>query len=412
MRIAYLTQSYPPMISGASIVAEQLAKEMAECGHQVLVIAASDRGQPYFSLQKNLTVLRLRSTHNPLRVGQRFILYPRSEVMKALDEFKPEIIHGHEPLICWVGFEYARRMNIPTTLTMHMLPWFVAGYLPDWIGLRKIAEQVTWAYFRIVAKNLDTIITTTQTASTTISNVTGIHPETIPCGIDTRIFHPPLSSDLETATRARPNLPSNVPFILHVGRLDPEKNVDRILQAAALTMYQSNAHLLIVGDGREKSALMKLSHSLGIADRTHFPGYLSVKDGLPEIYRMATLFVMASEIESQGVVLLEAAASGLPLVAVEATSIPEIVHDGVNGYLSKPGDILALGTAMTKLLNDPGTAKQMGRESHRLAKNYDIQKVQKMHEQFYDKLIKQQKAGHRNQLSSWKRVKVWMGFRK
>jgi glycosyltransferase involved in cell wall biosynthesis len=185
--------------------------------------------------------------------------------------------------------------------------------------------------------------------------------------------------------------------------------VDRILQAAALTMRQSDAHLLIVGDGREKSALMKLSQSLGIADRTHFSGYLSAKDGLPDIYRMANLFVMASEIESQGLVLLEAAASGLPLVAVDATSMHEIVQHSVNGYLSKRGDIPSLANAMTTILNNPETAQQMGIESHTLSAKYDIRNVQNMHEQLYEKLIKQHKAGKRTR-SSWKRVKAWMGF--
>ena len=79
MRIAYLTQSYPPMISGAAILVERLAKSMARRGHQVLVIAASDKAYPYRSYQENLTVVRLRSVHNPLRVGQRFLVYPRAD---------------------------------------------------------------------------------------------------------------------------------------------------------------------------------------------------------------------------------------------------------------------------------------------------------------------------------------------
>jgi glycosyltransferase involved in cell wall biosynthesis len=412
MRIVYLSQSYHPMISGAAIVAEQLAKEMAERGHQILVIAASDREQPYLSLQKNLTILRLKSIRNPMRVGQRFLIYPRSAVMTALHKFKPDIIHGHEPLLCWIGFAYARQMNISTTLTMHMLPWFVAGYLPRQSLLHRVAERASWMYFRIFARNFTSIITTTKTASETIFKKTGMHHDMISCGIDMRMFHPPLSPDVEPATRTRLNLPSNIPVILHVGRLDPEKNVDRILQAAALTMRQSEAHLLIVGDGREKSSLMKLSHTLGITDRTHFSGYLSAKDGLPDIYRMANLFVMASEIESQGLVLLEAAASGLPLVAVDATSIHEIVHEGVNGYLAKPGDVHSLANAMTTLLNNPETAQQMGRESYTLAKQYDLQTVCELHEQLYDKLIKGYKAETRTPASSWKRVKTWMGFSK
>lgn len=115
MRIAYLTQSYPPMISGASIVSEQLAISMAERGHQVLVIAASDRIQPYISLQKNLTVLRLRSIHNPMRVGQRFLFNPSRSLMKALREFRPDVIHSHEPLqMGWAGIKYAKRTRIPS----------------------------------------------------------------------------------------------------------------------------------------------------------------------------------------------------------------------------------------------------------------------------------------------------------
>ena len=82
MRIAYLAQSYPPMVSGAAIVAEKLAMEMAQRGHQVLVIAASDKDHPYITLQKNLTVIRLRSIYNPMRVGQRFLLFPRRQFKK------------------------------------------------------------------------------------------------------------------------------------------------------------------------------------------------------------------------------------------------------------------------------------------------------------------------------------------
>ncbi len=72
MKIAYLTQSYPPMVSGAALVVEGLAKAMAKCGHHVLVIAASDRSRSYSIQEGNLTVQRLKSLHNPLRVGQRF----------------------------------------------------------------------------------------------------------------------------------------------------------------------------------------------------------------------------------------------------------------------------------------------------------------------------------------------------
>ncbi len=105
---------------------------------------------------------------------------------------------------------------------------------------------------------------------------------------------------------------------------------------------------------------MKLCESLGIADRVKFTGCISMQDGLPEIYRLANLFVTASEIETQGIVLFEAAASGLPIAAVRATCIPEIVHHGVNGYLAESGDIHVLENNIRILLKDPLKARIMG----------------------------------------------------
>jgi len=98
MRIAYITQSYPPMVSGASFAVGHLAKGMAARGHRVLVITASERDKSYITLENNLTVLRLHSIHNPLRVGQRFLLYPRRAILRSLIKFRPDIIHTHEPL--------------------------------------------------------------------------------------------------------------------------------------------------------------------------------------------------------------------------------------------------------------------------------------------------------------------------
>src|SRR5512145_2243736 len=120
MRIAYLTQSYPPMISGAALLVERLAKSMAARGHQVLVITASDKHNPSFSYHENLTILRLRSIHNPLRAGQRFLFYPRFKMLQALTDFCPNIVHSHDPLLMsQLGLEYARHAHIPVLLTVH-----------------------------------------------------------------------------------------------------------------------------------------------------------------------------------------------------------------------------------------------------------------------------------------------------
>ncbi len=388
MRIAYLAQSYPPMVSGAAILAEQLAKEMAKRGHQVLVIAASDKDQPYITLQENLRVLRLRSIYNPMRVGQRFLLFPRFHVLQALAEFQPDIIHGHEPFqMGWLGLTHARRASIPIALTVHQLPWFVASYLPNFV--KPLIEKSLWAYARWLLKRFTAIITHTKTISTLFHQMTGLESKIISYGLDLETFHSPLSSDEELDARQKWNLPLHVPLILHVGRLDTDKHVDRVILAAAQTIVQTDAHLLVVGDGRQKKNLMQLCRDLGIDERVHFTGYVTIQQGLPELYRISSMFVTASEIETQGIVLLEAAASGLPLVATHATCIPEIVHDGINGYLTKSGDAYAIGQSMIRILRDPHMRALMGRASRSLAEGHPKEETFNEYERIYHQMVRE-----------------------
>ena len=388
MRIAYLTQSYSPMISGAALVVECLAKATAKRGDQVLVIAASDRGQAYRNQEQNLTVVRLQSVHNPLRVGQRFLLYPRRSVLKTLQDFEPEMIHVHEPLqLGWLGMEYAEKANIPALLTVHQTPSLAVSYLPNF--LEDYTSNLLWIYARFFSRRFTAIIAPTQTVSKLFTRMTGLSTNTISSGINLEIFHPTASSHEAIVTRQNWNLPSSAPILLHVGRLDVEKRVERVIQAAAKTLAQTDAHLVIIGDGSQKNNLLKLCHELGIAERVHFTGFISVNEGLPEIYRIASLFVTASEIETQGIVLLESAASGLPIVAVRATCIHEIVHDGINGYLAESGHVHGISNAMNLLLENPEEARRMGKASRVFAEKHEMRYTLEAHERLYRDLLRQ-----------------------
>ena len=288
----------------------------------------------------------------------------------------------------WLGLAYSHRAWIPIALTVHQLPGFVASYLPGF--LKPIVERSLWSYGRWFLGKFTSIITPTKTVSTFIHQMTGLEATVISCGLDLETFHPPLPSDDDPATRQKWNLPQRGAIILHVGRLDTDKHADRVLLAAAQAIHQTDAHLLVVGDGRQKKHLLQLSRDLGIEARVHFTGYVSIEQGLPQLYRTASMFVTASEIETQGIVLLEAAASGLPLVAVHATCIPEIVYDGVNGYLTKAGDAYAMSRSMIKLLNDPHMAASMGRVSRTLAEGHPNQKTFDEHERMYQQMVREQ----------------------
>lgn len=413
MRIAYLTQSYPPMISGAAISAQQTAEAMAKRGHKVMVIAASDREYAYHTYKDNLTILRLRSVNNPLRVRQRFIPNPRRRVMKALKQFKPDVIHAHEPLqMGALALRYARDAHNPVTLTTHQLPWFVASYLPK--RLKTIIENTFWMYARILLKRYTSLISPTTTIATIIEEQIGITPNVISYGLDLQEFHPALHPNHATDSRKKLNLPSNIPILLHVGRLDADKSVDNVIRAAGPAIRESEAHLLIVGDGKQKQKIIRLCREMEIQKRVHFTGYIHPSN-LPEIYRLADIFVTASEIETQGIVLLEAAASGLPIVAVNATSISEIVHDQVNGYLVSSGDMRAFSDALVTLINDPKGACEMGLNGRILASEHDIQHTWMLHENLYREMAQQSsdqhttKATERNLQSDF--LKTLMGLK-
>ncbi|MFN8413246.1 MAG: glycosyltransferase [Anaerolineales bacterium] len=389
MRIAYLTQPYPPMVSGASIFAEQLATGIALRGHQVLVVAASETGRPYTERKQNLTIVRLKSIRNPLRVNQWLMFMQRRPVMQALHDFKPDLIHVHEPVqMGIVGLKYANQAGIPITMTSHQLPWFVSSYVPNILGLQILVEKTVWAYARWLSGKYATIISPTKTISKIIEENTGRMPKTIYYGIEIKNFNPSSPENEALTLRSKLQIPADAPIILHTGRLDKDKRVDQVILASADVLKSSNAHLLIAGDGCEKVHLIKLCKSLGIENQTHFPGFLN-KEELAGLYRISSVFVTASEIETQGIVLIEAAACGLPIVAVNATCIPEVVHHGVNGYLSDSGNHSQMASLIENILNNPTFAASMSKASVLIAEKYKIENTFEEHENLYQWMDKE-----------------------
>jgi len=384
MRITYLTQPYPPMVSGASILAEQLAQSMARRGHEVLVIAASDTGRRYSFQKDNLTVLRLESFRNPARANQRLLRFPGTAVMQALQDFKPDLIHAHEPFhSSLLGLKYARQAHIPVLYTSHQLPWFIASYMPNLPGLRRSVESMAWNYARWLAGQFTAILSPTKTISNILREKTGLKSVTIPYGIDPQVFDPSLYPNAGIEVRQKYNIPAGASIILHVGRLDTDKGVDKVIRAAAKVIGKSEAHLLVVGDGSQRSTLENLCKGLGLESRVHFTGFITNKFELAKVYTAANVFVSASEIETQGIVFLEAAACGSPIAAVDATCISEVVHHGENGLLAEPGNIPALSHAIEKILRRPDCARRMQINALQLAKGYDLESSFDKHEKYY-----------------------------
>jgi glycosyltransferase involved in cell wall biosynthesis len=189
----------------------------------------------------------------------------------------------------------------------------------------------------------------------------GAHPS--------RVFRAPHSTDIAPFHAVgRQRLASSASeaavTVLHVGRLIPRKGVDRLL--LALSAVPDELRLLLVGSGPEQALLSRLAQELGVAARVEFKGFVDQAD-LPAVYAAADIFAMPTLDDPFGMVLLEAAATGLPLVASPfAGASVDLVEDGRSGYLADPHDIAAWSRALSALARSPGLRRRLGARAHEL----------------------------------------------
>ena len=151
-------------------------------------------------------------------------------------------------------------------------------------------------------------------------------------GVDLDVYSPGAGDE---SLRSRYALPAGRPLILSVGRLSPEKRVEVLIEALA-AQDVADTVLALAGSGPDEGRLRDLAARRGVAERVRFLGFIPGTD-LPGLYRLADVFAIASEAELQSLVTMEAMASGLPVVAVNAGALGELVHAGENGFLARPG---------------------------------------------------------------------------
>ena len=394
MRIAYISQSYPTMISGAALIVKRLAEEMNAREHSVLVLSASEKGAAEINQSNGFKHVNLRSLKNPLRVGQKFTLWPRKPVRTNLSQFAPDVIHVHDALNLGVlGVKYAQAMNIPVLLTIHQLPWFIAKYFPDIPGVRRVVEKGSWAYGDWLLGQCECTIVPSRTIAQEVRSHIDKQPLVISNGIDLRRFSPAPGRTGERVYLCKKyGLHPSKPILLHVGRLDADKNVAAFIRAAASALHQVEAQLLVVGDGCQRDELEKLCSDLGLGGHAHFLGFINPEGDLPGLYRLAASFGMASEVETQGLVILEALASGVPVVAFRATCIPELVQDSINGYLVQPGDEIAMGDRLAALLSSTARAFDMGRAGRDLVIEHAFDNTILKHERLYQEVLRTKRS--------------------
>jgi 1,2-diacylglycerol 3-alpha-glucosyltransferase len=245
-----------------------------------------------------------------------------------------------------------------------------------------------WSYARWVAAQCDTLIAPTPPISRRLHDQLGHLPETIRSGVDPTVFTPQAATPAESsALRREFGLDPDRPTILYVGRVDPDKRVEQVVQASARALASTRAQLLIVGDGTRRPAVERLCERLDIARQTCFAGYVRRDGQLPGLYRLASVLVTLSTIETQCLVVLEALLSGVPVVTVDTPVMRELVSDGVNGFLVRPDDLEAVAQRVVLLLENAGLGRKMGQAGRKIAQRYTPDRTLTRHERLYRSVL-------------------------
>lgn len=380
MRIAIFTNNYLPNPFGVSGSVESFRKEFERGGNEVYIFAP--RWKDYHD--KNSRVFRYPALETNIKIKFPIAIPYSSKISKILDNLKLDVIHSQHPnLLGSAAYRWARKKNIPLVFTWHTLYDQYAHFAP--FAPPKIAIWWTIRNARNYANKCDQIIVPTPSVGEIIKKwgVTNRNITAIPTGVEEDQFANP---DREK-TREKYGIKNNEILLFVMTRLTEEKNMEFLVDAVLdILKKNNNAKFMVCGDGNLKEKLIQKVSNAGLENKTIFVGIVPDNEK-KNYYSGGDIFVYASKSETQGMVLTEAMYSGLPIVAVRATGVKDIVEDGQTGFLVRE-DKKEFSNTVQKLIDDESLRKKFGEKAEEIAKAKYTSKIcaEKMIE-VYEKAI-------------------------
>jgi 1,2-diacylglycerol 3-alpha-glucosyltransferase len=343
LSIALFSECYHPIRNGVVVSVASFARTLAGLGHDVTIFTTRHPEQP----EDQERVIRFPAILSP--TGARYPLalpIPPRAAHAELSARRFDLIHSNSPMLMGqVALWYHRRHRIPLVFTYHTLIEEYTHYIP------LPAPLVRWGAIRVsrdYSNAVDHIVTPGLHVADRLRRYAVTQPITvIPTGIDLDFIVDVPAADIRT----RYGIPDRVPLLVSVGRVAREKNLTRLVSAFRCVLDRTpDAHLLLVGGGPFEAAIRDQVQALNMAAQVHLTGFVT-RDEVVQSLRAADLFVFTSRTETQGLVLGEAMACGLPVVAVSSEAAGEVVADGVEGFLVPDGDG-PLAEAILTILGD------------------------------------------------------------
>ncbi len=382
LNIAIVCDPISHLTSGSMVSTIRFAEHLKEHGHKIVFIAAKDADKKSISHFKLFKIYRFRSLALPGSKGQYLLSLPnKKKIKEILLKEKIDVLHAIDPtpasIIC---INAANSLGIPTIAHSHTQPENICLQLPKIIQGKKL-KDIVYKYMVWIYRKVDRVLCPSEFAKRMLEK----YDKTL------KIIVVSNGVNLSKFKKINPNpfikkynLSKKDKRILYVGRLHVEKSVHTLIEAMPFILKKSkNTHLDIVGVGHLREELENLAEKLNVKNNVTFYGRLTEKE-LLMAYNTADIFILPSIAELEGMVVLEAMATGKPIIISDSKSSASSDFVKGNGFLFKLQNPRDLAKKVLRLLKNEALYKKMAAKSYEYAKAYDINKsVDKLEKIYY-----------------------------
>ncbi len=394
MRILVLSWEYPPLVyGGLGRHVHALAEAQAAAGHVVAVVTQAVEGAPADSIVNGVRVVRVAPDPPALPMSDLLAWVMAFEhaltraALRVAEELRPEVVHGHDWLVAHTTTAVKEAYGIPLVATVHATE---AGRHQGWLPtpLSKAVHTVEW-WLTFEARRVITCSSHMRWEVTRLFDLPPDSVDVIPNGIDLgRWSVPP-----EAVAAARKTYGSDGPLLVFTGRLEWEKGCHTLLDALPrLRRRHPGLRLVVAGDGSQGAELRAHAKRLRLGRSATFLGWVPPED-LAVLAAAADVAVVPSIYEPFGLVALEAAAAGTPLVVGNTGGLREFVEHGITGLRFTPDDRAGLADAVTALLSDEVLARRIARAARAvLARDYTWEGIAARTVEVYARAVREERT--------------------